>query len=51
MGWFYDGAMLEKRCLFICMVVQVTASVADSAELKASPSKDASAVYGPMLER
>jgi len=30
---------------------QVTGSIADSAELKASPSKDAAAVYGPMLER
>jgi len=32
-------------------MIQVTGSIADSAELKASPSKDAAAVYGPMLER
>ena len=50
--------MLDS-CVVLCCVggmyshfmIQVTGSIADSAELKASPSKDAAAVYGPMLER
>ena len=37
--------------MYSYFMIQVTGSIADSAELKASPSKDAAAVYGPMLER
>jgi len=51
MGGAYRAVYLAQGGTQVGPFSQVTGSVADSAELKASPSKDASAVYGPMLER
>merc|ERR1712130_979996 len=51
MGGAYRAVYLAQGGTQVGPFSQVTASVADSAELKASPSKDASAVYAPMLER
>merc|ERR1712130_636405 len=51
MGGAYRALYLAQGGTQVGPFSQVTASVADSAELKASPSKDASAVYAPMLER
>ena len=60
-GGTSSGPFAKVKCwtLVLCCVggmyshfmIQVTGSIADSAELKASPSKDAAPVYGPMLER
>merc|ERR1712203_1223067 len=51
MGGAYRAVYLAQGGAQVGPFSQVTASVAESAEMKASPSKDASAVYGPMLER
>jgi len=51
MGGAYRAVYLAGGGTSSGPFAQVTGSIADSAELKASPSKDAAAVYGPMLER
>jgi len=51
MGGAYRAVYLAGGGTSSGPFAKVTGSIADSAELKASPSKDAAPVYGPMLER